>query len=132
MIGNLTTYCYEKQLAGYGYDKIAYEIILKFSVYIVLIYYKKLREKNMLNALLSIYIGWLLGLVLTTVFLIVCGYGWGPLPHLYVRLVKFVQSFYPHSYPRADDTLWPAIIKRCDMSLLRKHHDDSLSSFHFR
>ncbi|VBB30457.1 unnamed protein product [Acanthocheilonema viteae] len=84
----------------------------------------------MLSVFLSIYIGWLLGLVLTTVFLIVCGYGWGPLPHLYIRLIKFVQSFYPYSYPQAD-ALWPAIIKRCDMSLLRKHPNDSLSSFHF-
>ncbi|EFO25474.1 acyltransferase [Loa loa] len=85
----------------------------------------------MLNALLSIYIGWLLGLVLTTVLLIICGYGWGPLPHLYVKLVKFVQNFYPHNYPQTTVTLWPAIIKRCDTSLLRKHRDDSLSSFHF-
>uniref|UniRef100_A0A0R3S6R8 PlsC domain-containing protein n=1 Tax=Elaeophora elaphi TaxID=1147741 RepID=A0A0R3S6R8_9BILA len=84
----------------------------------------------MLNVLFSVYIGWLLGLVLTTVLLILCGYGWGPLPHLYIRLVKFVQSFYPHCYPRAD-AFWPAIIERCDMSLLRKHRDDSLSSFHF-
>lgn len=85
----------------------------------------------MLNALLSIYIGWLLSLVLTTVFLKICGYGWGPLPDLYIRLVKFVQSFYPQNYPQAD-TLWPAIIKRCEMSLLRKHPDDALSSFYFR
>ncbi|VDM11108.1 unnamed protein product [Wuchereria bancrofti] len=84
----------------------------------------------MLNALLSIYIGWLLGLVLTTVLLIICGYGWGPLPHLYVKLVKFVQNFYPHNYPQTD-TSWPAIIKQCDTSLLRKHRDDSLSSFYF-
>uniref|UniRef100_A0A915PWA8 Phospholipid/glycerol acyltransferase domain-containing protein n=1 Tax=Setaria digitata TaxID=48799 RepID=A0A915PWA8_9BILA len=84
----------------------------------------------MLIALLSVYIGWLLGLVLTTVFLIICGYSWGPLPHLYIRLITFVQNFYPQNYPRAD-TLWPAIIKRCDMSLLKKHRDDSLASFHF-
>uniref|UniRef100_A0A8R1XTG6 PlsC domain-containing protein n=1 Tax=Onchocerca volvulus TaxID=6282 RepID=A0A8R1XTG6_ONCVO len=84
----------------------------------------------MLIIFLSVYIGWLLGLVLTTVFLIIFGYGWGPLPHLYIRLVKFVQNFYPHKYPRAD-TFWPAIIKRCNVSSLRKHHDNSPSSFLF-
>lgn len=93
--------------------------------------YNWLRKKGMLFALLSIYIGWLLGLVVTTVCLIVCGYGWGPLPHIYLRLVKFLQSFYPQSYPQAE-TMWPAIIKRCDMSSLKNHHNDSLSSFKFR
>ncbi|MCP9256962.1 Glycerol-3-phosphate acyltransferase 3 [Dirofilaria immitis] len=83
----------------------------------------------MLILFLSVYIGWLLGLVLTTAFLIICGYGWGPLPHFYIRLVKFMQSFYPHNYPSTET--WPAIIKRCHVSSLRKHHNDSLSSFLF-
>ncbi|CAG9538595.1 unnamed protein product [Cercopithifilaria johnstoni] len=86
----------------------------------------------MLMAILSVYVRWLLGLVLTTVLLIVCGYGWGPLPHLYIKLVKLVQSFYPHNYPQVDDdAFWPAIIKQCDKSLLRKHSNDAFSSFHF-
>ncbi|VDK80626.1 unnamed protein product [Litomosoides sigmodontis] len=86
----------------------------------------------MLSVFLSVYVGWLLGIILTTVLLIVGGYGWGPLPHLYIRLVKFLQSFYPDNYPRANDNaLWPAIIKRCDMSMLRRHPDGSLLSFHF-
>ncbi|VDK53469.1 unnamed protein product [Gongylonema pulchrum] len=85
----------------------------------------------MLIALLSIYVGWLLGLVLATVCLIFCGHGWGPLPHIYLRLVKFLQSFYPNSYPQAE-SLWPAIIRRCEMSSLEQHRNDSLSSFKFR
>ncbi|VDM95557.1 unnamed protein product [Thelazia callipaeda] len=80
--------------------------------------------------LLSVYIGWLIGLVMATVILIISGHGWGPLPHLYVKLVKFLQSFYPNSYPLTD-ALWPAIIKRCDTSYLMKHRTDSLSSFKF-
>lgn len=87
----------------------------------------------MLSVFLSVYIGWLLGIILATVLLIACGYGWGPLPHLYIRLVKFLQSFYPDNYPPANDNaLWPAIIKRCDTSVLQKHSNDSLLSFRFR
>lgn len=88
--------------------------------------------KDMLHAVLTIYITWLLSSVLTTVCLLICGYSWGRLPHLYVKLIKLLQSFYPQNYPQSDQKLWPAIIKRCNSSLLRKHHDDSLSSFYFR
>lgn len=82
-------------------------------------------------SLLSVYIGTIFGIVGATVLLILFGFGWGPLPHLYVRLVAFLQSFYPHAYPRAEAT-WPAIIRRCNVSALEKHRNDSLSSFKFR
>uniref|UniRef100_A0A0N5AKW1 ABC transmembrane type-1 domain-containing protein n=1 Tax=Syphacia muris TaxID=451379 RepID=A0A0N5AKW1_9BILA len=81
--------------------------------------------------LLSVYVGTIVGIVVATICLIFAGYGWGPLPHLYLQLVTFLQSFYPHAYPRAE-ARWPSIIRHSGRSALEKHRNDSLSSFKFR
>lgn len=85
----------------------------------------------MIVALLAVYLGLIIGTVLTTVLLIFFGYGWGPLPHIYIRLIEFFQNFYPLNYPKSD-LGWPGILRRCDASELEKHRNDSLSSFKFR
>uniref|UniRef100_A0A915BGR7 Phospholipid/glycerol acyltransferase domain-containing protein n=1 Tax=Parascaris univalens TaxID=6257 RepID=A0A915BGR7_PARUN len=85
----------------------------------------------MLASLLGVYVGFLLGVLLATICLILCGLSWGPLPHLYIRLITFLQNFYPHSYPTISEAPWPAIIRRCDASSLEKHRNDSLLSFKF-
>lgn len=81
-------------------------------------------------SILSIYIGFIFGIVCATILLILFGYSWGPLPNFYIEIIKFLQSFYPHAYPPAEDN-WPGIIRRTGISSLEKHRNDSLSSFKF-
>lgn len=49
----------------------------------------------MLWAIFTTYISSLMVTIFTTITLILLGYGWGPLPHKYLKLVLYVQELFP-------------------------------------
>lgn len=71
----------------------------------------------MLTSLLLMYGSVLLGAFLPTLVLILAGKSWGQLPFFYLRIVSYLQSFFPAAYPR-DNQHWPAIIERVRFSSL--------------
>uniref|UniRef100_A0A914VJ48 Phospholipid/glycerol acyltransferase domain-containing protein n=1 Tax=Plectus sambesii TaxID=2011161 RepID=A0A914VJ48_9BILA len=87
-----------------------------------------------LLVLVRCYAAIILGPVIATTILIICGAGWGPLPHLYVWLLKKALSLSPETYPQPEEEVtnwWPSIIERSERGKLQRHRHGSGASFAF-
>ncbi|EYC23899.1 hypothetical protein Y032_0014g2205 [Ancylostoma ceylanicum] len=84
----------------------------------------------MILQLLAIYASILLGCIISTTCLILLGKSWGPLPHFYLRIVRWIQNQYPKVYPRSPAP-WPAIIKKSSKNCLVRNKGSSSAQFSF-
>ncbi|KAK6735206.1 hypothetical protein RB195_018407 [Necator americanus] len=84
----------------------------------------------MILELLAIYASILLGCIISTSCLIVLGKSWGKLPYYYLRIVRWIQDFYPKVYPRSAAP-WPAIIKKSPKNCLLRNKGSSNVQFSF-
>ncbi|KHJ83253.1 hypothetical protein OESDEN_17050 [Oesophagostomum dentatum] len=82
----------------------------------------------MILELLAIYGSILLGCIISTTFLILIGKGWGPLPHYYLGVVRWIQRRYPKVYPKSPAP-YPAIMKKKPENCLIRDKESSSSHF---
>ncbi|MFH4977442.1 hypothetical protein AB6A40_004151 [Gnathostoma spinigerum] len=92
---------------------------------------RRVLPAKMFLSFLAVYLYLVICAVVSTIGTILLGLGWGPLAHLYISLIRFMQSFYPRIYPLVPTATWPAILRRCEKSALERHRNSSLSSFKF-
>ncbi|CAJ0607282.1 unnamed protein product [Cylicocyclus nassatus] len=88
------------------------------------------RLSGMILELLAIYGSILLGCIISTTFLILIGKSWGPLPHYYLGIVRWIQRFYPKVYPKSHAP-YPAIVKKDPYNSLMRDKETSSSHFPF-
>ncbi|GMR34044.1 hypothetical protein PMAYCL1PPCAC_04239 [Pristionchus mayeri] len=88
----------------------------------------------MLGDLLLAYGRTLLAGYAATVLLILAGGSWGPLPWAYLRVVAWLQSLFPPSYPRSSEVhraRWPQLIHKPSWSCLVRSHPEKAALFEF-
>nr|CDJ90753.1 Phospholipid glycerol acyltransferase domain containing protein [Haemonchus contortus] len=85
----------------------------------------------MIFELFAIYASIILGCIISTTSLILLDKNWGPLPHYYLQLIEWIQSFYGKIYPESEEAPWPAIIKKSVKNVLARTKASSSAEFTF-
>ncbi|VDL74816.1 unnamed protein product [Nippostrongylus brasiliensis] len=85
----------------------------------------------MIWELIAIYGSILLGCIISTTILVVLGRGWGPLPHYYLELIRWIQNHYRSPYLELDEIASSTIIQKSATCRLTKTTANSTAQFPF-